>query len=882
MKKGIQTINDYFESTINSLPLATNIVLLLDPENFLDFDEEYIDVTNGKKWNVLHYYGNDLTFRRKYSSIKEKGKPIILWITKPTSDSQKINLSYIYDIIEKTEKIIDLSLKDVLSKIIPGVTWPEEIFEHSKEIGQELSRFHSLYQTLRKELPAKAPLNINHAKALLIALRNPQISMSDLIIGSIAAQEALDKYTKIVLYNDLNEKDKKLLQEIIENNVVEGISEITPWFQLDKDDLAIFLYLLDLAKRYKMINPIIQLRGIGLLSFDPEILGEKRITKTFENVESQPETRLQIIKITEKKLEPKQINKVLECLELKDSETLEKAIQNETLPLIVYALCINYLAETVKKKELRYSNLAWTKSLSKHPIIVEKIETEYSQKAICLLNLMIDTTSILQSLESRFETKNDLATLIDWWRDSDIFKIELAIANAINYLQSIYDDNLRKTLDNYIQQLKKDVRAKLELADLNLASLIEKNWKGYLSHPRVATNIIRDYIVKRKINPSKDRKIWILIFDGMRLDTWEQIVKPIMTSRFEIKEEKLYLSMLPSETDIARVSILAGVPPAEWCDYEGGYTSDHNILASKLFGLSRYEGREKLRVTVSSETDFGQKRLDEGVYLYNVLIYNVSDDWIHTFRGDIRELNYEIEGTLRRKIMPDLDRRINEEDYVILTSDHGYIELSPEDEIKVYVTTGGTPPKQMISYRCMKNVEHIKGYRLGFTPHEFFTVAKGRKWFSRPKSKFSRYAHGGISLDEMVVPGVLMEKIATARVELILTCPDTIELTEDFSSEVNVKIENTGNKRTEFDLSLRTNTGEEEKHSGSINPKESQEIIFKLAKPTLPMKHLEISLAWKTPEGKLSKPSKKIIPIKVKERKDKVEFKFGGLDNIKE
>jgi hypothetical protein len=83
-------------------------------------------------------------------------------------------------------------------------------------------------------------------------------------------------------------------------------------------------------------------------------------------------------------------------------------------------------------------------------------------------------------------------------------------------------------------------------------------------------------------------------------------------------------------------------------------------------------------------------------------------------------------------------------------------------------------------------------------------------------------------------------------------------------------------------LSLRTNTGEEEKHSGSINPKESQEIIFKLAKPTLPMKHLEISLAWKTPEGKLSKPSKKIIPIKVKERKDKVEFKFGGLDNIKE
>ena len=882
MKKGIQTINDYFESTINSLPLATNTILLLDPESFLDFNEEYIDITNGKKWKVIHYYGNDLTFRRKYSSTKEKGKPIILWITKPPSDTQKIDLSYIYDIIEKTEKIIDLSLKDVLSKIIPGVTWPEELFEHSKEIGQELARFHSLYQTLRKELPAKAPLNINHAKALLIALRNTRISISDLIVGSISSQEALDKYIKTVLNNDLSENDKKLLQEIIENNVVEGISEITPWLQLDKYDLAVFLYLLDVAKRYKMTIPIIQLRGMGLLSFDPETLGEKRITKTFENIESQPEIRLQITKIAEKKLELKQINKVIECLELKDSEALEKAMQNETLPLIVYALCINYLAETVKKKELKHSNLAWTKNISKHPIIVEKIETEHSQKAISLLNLMVNIASILQSLESKFETKNDLATLIDWWKDSGIFKTELAIANVTNHLQSIHDDNLRKSLDNYIQQLKKDVRAKLELADLNLASLIEKNWKGYLSHPRVSINIILDYIIKRKIIPSKDRKIWILIFDGMRLDTWEEIIKPIITSKFEIREEKLYLSMLPSETDIARVSTLAGLTPAEWCDYDGGYTSDHNILASKLFGLSRYEGKEKLRVTVSSETDFGQKRLDEGLYLYNILIYNVSDDWIHVFRGDIRELNYEIEGTLRRKIMPDLDRRINEKDYVILTSDHGYIELAPEDEIKVYGDTSGTPSKQTISYRCMKNVEHIKGYRLSFTPHEFFTVAKGRKWFSRPKSKFSRYAHGGISLDEMVVPGVLMEKMATTRIELILTVPDTIELIEDFSSEINVKIANNGNKETSFDLILRTNTGEEEKHSGSLYPKESQEIAFTFTKPTLMMKHLEISLTWKTPEGKISKPSKRIIPIKVKERKDKVEFKFGGLDNIKE
>ena len=883
MSKEIRTITDYFESTINALPPANNFVLVLDPENFLDLGEQYIDSTNDKAWEVLHYHGNDLTIRRKYASRKGN-KAIILWVTPSlTADRELINLSYIYDIVEKAEKTIDLSLRNVLDELIPGTKWPEELFNHSKEIGQELSRFHSLQNELRKELPHKAPLNANHVRALLIALRNPQISLSDLILTSTPTQEALTKYVRLIMNHELNHDDKIILEETVESNIIGDFSEISSWFEPERDELAVFFYLLDMAIRYNVSNPTIQLKGAGLLSFDPETLGQSNITKTIRSIETTNDTKLRIAKIAETNLSPQQVLKVINCANLRDQKDLAEAIQNERQPLIVYTLSMNYLKEIMKGKELKASDLEWAQDLHSYLIPAEQTETTFSEKAGGVLNLLANMAQALHSLEVPFEPKNEMTALVDWWENSGFYKLQLAIADISSCLQYIYDDEVRKALDRYIENLRQQINAKLEKADLNLASIIEKNWKTYIAHPRLATNILREFILQKSITPSKDRKIWILIFDGMRLDTWKSIVRPLMMSMFENKEEKSYVSMLPSETDIARVAVLAGSPPGAWEDYDGGYTTNHDVLASRLFGLSRFESREKLKVTVASETDFGQRKLDERTFLYNVLIYNLSDDWIHDFRGDIRELNNTIEGTLKRKIMPDLDRRINENDYVVLTSDHGFIELARENEIRVSDSSGtmSFDAKRVIAYRCLRNIEFPKGYRVSL-PQDFYTVAEGRKWFSRPRGKFARYAHGGISLDEMVVPGVLMRKIAVPKVELIPTYPELIEPTEDLPSQFDINIKNEGNRETQFQIALRANTGEEEVRVGSIQPNEFQTVPFTLKKPTLAMRHLEITLTWKTQDEETAKPHKKIIPVRVKERKDKVEFKFGGLDKIME
>jgi len=886
MRKPIQTVSEFFESIISGLPLVTNLVITLDPQRFLKLDKELVDA-NEKKWQIIHYYGNDLTFRKQFHELtKTKSTPIILWITYPSKRrEEKIDLSYIYDIVEKVEKIIDLSLPDILSKIIPSEVWPVQIFDHSEEIGNDLSNFRSVYQELRKELPPKAPLNANHVKALLIAFRNPKLPMDYLLFGNITAQEALEKYLAVVLSTELNKEDITLLKEIIENSLPLSYSEIAPWLEIDTRDLATFLYLLDGAQRYQIANPIIQLKGMALLPFDPEPLGNQTIDKVLENIRSRPDLKLRLITVSEKNLSTKEAAKIIDNSNLKTIAELSQAIQDERSPLLAYTLCNNFLKETLKNNELNLNDFDWAQGLNSHPILVEKLDTAFSGKAIEILKLLIGIASILEVLNRSFEAKTDLASLIDWYEASGFFKIEYEIAKVNKYLKAVYDDQLRKNLSEHLSRITKQILKKLETADLNLSSLIERNWKSYLSHPRLAINIADEHVFQKRITFTKEKKLWLLIFDGMRLDTWHEIVKPILSSKFEVKDEKLYLTMLPSETDIARVAILAGASPADWTDYDGGYTSDHNILASKLFRLSRYEAKAKLRVTVSSETDFAQRRLDEGAFLYNILIYNLSDDWIHSFRGGIYELNESIKGTLERQILPDLEQRIGDNDYIILTSDHGFIELLPEDGIRVeshewpkYTTD--TAKKQIIAYRHLKNIRHSAGYQLSYNNYEYFTVARGRKWFQREKGKYSRYAHGGISLDEMVVPAAVMEKITAPTVAITLKLPEIVQLIEDESSQIEIEAENAGNKETEFELTIRTNTGLEQKYLSHLFAKETKRLDFNFVKPDLRLKHLELVLTYKTPDGKVTRPQRKIVPISVKERKDKVEFSFGGLDKI--
>ncbi len=876
--KEIHSAREYFDRKFEKLAKGACLVVVLDPDGFLKLEDEYIDST-GRSWLVLEYYENDLAFRRIYNRLDPDIAKVIRITYPKYKKMEKINLSYILDVIERADDVIDLRLTSILKELTPKETWPIEIAKFSSEIGNNFDRFIGLYRELRKELPQGAPLNLNLVKALVLATRNHSLAIRDLLFRELDPIAVLAHYLRIVWQNRLNDEDISLLREIVKTGCLIDINTILPWIEEDAVNLATFLYLLGIFKRYGVANPIIQLKGLGILDFDPEKLRKEQVDKILEMIESDSTLRLKIPNIAEEKIASKDVKRIVDCLDVKSKSEIANYILKEVSPLMIFALSELYLRLIGEGKELLIDELYWAKNLRAHELLTGKLQTQYSSKAIELLYLFQELAFIVDTLRKPIELTRDLARLVDWYKESGAYALEIELAKLKKRI-SIMEKDYRKLWKEKIDKLQEDIRRYLDQADLHLANVIESNFPAYISSPRLSTNILREMIITKNIRPYETRKLWILIFDGMRLDTWERIVKPILASNFEVVEERLYLCVLPSITDIARVAIMAGDIPSQWQDTTGRPTSDHNILAARLFGLTQGDAEEKLQIIPAAETDIGQKRLEEKSY--NVLIYNLSDDWIHSFRDELWELNETIKGKIERGILADIEARVSENDYIVLTSDHGFIELDQKNEIKVHWKADplklGREQKNPVNFRFLENIEHRDGVKIQYRKGEFYTVAKGRKWFGREKGKFQRYTHGGITFAETVVPGVVLKKMIIPIIEFELEAPKIIEAIEDRESQVIIGIKNNGNKEGEFNLIINLNTGEKQEFKNMVKPTQVESISFQF-KPTLKTKSAEIELTYLEASGRLRKEGR-IIPIKVIPRKDKVELDLTALDKF--
>jgi len=878
MSKIPDNLIEYFEGVIVDSSAATNL-LVLDPKECLDLSREYKD-PNGKVWRIYHYYENDLAFRKEYK--KRSSDPnfaSIVWVTLPTG-KEKVNLSFIPDVISGVDKVIDLGIEGVLNTLFPKETWPNNIFVFEKEIGRNLSDFSSHYKELRDRIRPPIPLNKNHIEAIILTCRSQALSINEIIFEETEPIATIQRYLKIVWQHDLKEKDVRLLKTLVLESCKVDTSQIIPWIREKDYEVATFLYSYTILKRYEVSNPITLLKGLGMLGFDPEEM-ENHLAKVTILLKEDNLFLENVIQIAERELSEQDIDAFISKLPFKENKEITEAIQQETSPLFVARLVVYLLKRLVSNKLLNKESFSWANELHLHPILQEKAPTtNFTIAAQELLSFIKEIAFIQETLGITFKYKKEVTSLLEWYDKTHAYRLELALAKANRHLRIVNDQNLKSSLADWLETLKDAIFGFLEKADLDLADLIEKDIKGYFSHPRSSINVLRDFILKKGIRPSDKSRIWILIFDGMRLDSWNEVIKPILSSKFEIGEEKIYLCPLPSCTNIARISLLAGNLPSEWENYQGDRTSDHNILASRLFGLSRQEGKRDLRIITASETDYAQRKLDfELLRSYNVLIYNLSDDWIHSYSDDVWELNQEIKGKLERNILFDLEGRIGKGDYIFITSDHGFIELDRKNEIKI--KSDELKDQHLISYRYLKDFEHHAGLKVQYSKETFFTVARGRKWFGRERGKFNRYSHGGISLDEMVVPGIALRKLIQPIIKIEMKLPKgVIEVLEDEPRKINVKIENVGNLEGKFNLTVQLDSGEAKNFIQKLEAKEKNDCIFDFI-PRDTSKNLYLHLSYKDIGGREIKESKR-LSIEVKLREDKVKIDTSALDKLDE
>lgn len=368
--------------------------------------------------------------------------------------------------------------------------------------------------------------------------------------------------------------------------------------------------------------------------------------------------------------------------------------------------------------------------------------------------------------------------------------------------------NAAQTLDDWKEVYQKLVFWELELetsqtgmaellrmqkieANQAFGKFVKRNYETWLEN-RDEEVLLSPDILKRKVFPLLDKgeQVFFVLIDNFRLDQWK-MVKDLLGDWFTIQED-LYLSILPTATQYARNAIFSGLLPNQiasmypdfWVDEdeeEGKNLSEEPLIQAQL---DRYRKKYSLAYHKVFETSYGERLLQlfshgEQAQL-TVVVLNFIDMLSHarTESKMIRELasteaayrSLTRSWFLHSSTMDLLKLMAEKGAKVILTTDHGTIRVN-----KAIKVVGDRNTNTNLRYKLGKTLSYNpkEVYELKYpekaglpSPNVStrYIFALNNDFFAYPNNYnhyvsyyHNTFQHGGISLEEMMVPLVVME-----------------------------------------------------------------------------------------------------------------------------
>ena len=415
----------------------------------------------------------------------------------------------------------------------------------------------------------------------------------------------------------------------------------------------------------------------------------------------------------------------------------------------------DYLIKPVNPSQIL---LCLKKHVHSRDIMTEQVQQNYRQEWSDI-SYMIDTAS----------------TIEEW--------------QAIERTLSKWDIELE---NSSMRSLIEDQRTQANAA---FAKWIGRNYVSWFSGEGLAVSgrpLMSPDVMKHAVFPLLDKgeKVLLCVIDNFRYDQWKTI-QPLVSEFYSVAHEEQYTSILPTATQYARNAIFAGLMPLQiqqmfphlWV--EEGDEESKNQHEKELVQtlLDRYRRKESFNYWKINESDFCERVIAQlkGVQApLNIVVLNFIDMLSHsrTESKMMRELAND-EAAYRSLTLSwfkhsptyELLRRAAELGYtLVLTTDHGTTRVKNAVQIVADKNTN-------------TNIRYKVGKALNTTSKNVFTIDQpkhvglpcpnvsssyafctGADFFAYP-NQFNYYAqyyrntfqHGGISLEEMIIPLVTLE-----------------------------------------------------------------------------------------------------------------------------
>jgi hypothetical protein len=385
------------------------------------------------------------------------------------------------------------------------------------------------------------------------------------------------------------------------------------------------------------------------------------------------------------------------------------------------------------------------------------------------------TTSTYQSEFNRIGMQiNDSLTYDDW--------VEV-------YKKLVYWELELTETDNGMDEMLKMQKTE---ANNTFTKFIRKNYVDWFDHPESRPVMSQD-LFKTKVFPLLDNgeKVFFILVDNFRYDQWK-VIRELISEFFTFNEEELYCSLLPTATQYARNAIFSGLLPLQiqqmfpdlWVDEEDeeGKNLNEKDLLQTMFQRYRKNytfSYHKINDSNSCERLIDQLPRIDGNQL-NVCVLNFIDMLSHarTESKMMRELANDAEAyrslTLswfRHSPTYELFKAIAQHGYkVVFTTDHGTIQV--DNAIKV---VGDRNTNVNLRYKVGKNLSYNKKEVFEVTQpskvglpspnvSSTYIFAYNDNFFAYPNN-YNHYVsyykdtfqHGGISLEEMLIPIIVMQ-----------------------------------------------------------------------------------------------------------------------------